>query len=118
GSVIRLAAVCPPQPEPSHGAPEPAAIAIVGMSSLLPGASDLPTYWQNIMNKVDAITEVPASRWDWRLYYDPDRNAQDKVYSRWDGFLPEIAFDPVTYGMPPNSLHSIEPFQLLTLHVV
>src|SRR5207248_9300448 len=29
-----------------------------------------------------------------------------------------IAFDPMTYGMPPNSLRSIEPFQLLTLHVV
>jgi acyl transferase domain-containing protein/NAD(P)H-dependent flavin oxidoreductase YrpB (nitropropane dioxygenase family)/NAD(P)-dependent dehydrogenase (short-subunit alcohol dehydrogenase family) len=118
GSSLRLASVSTPRSESPTPAPEPAAVAIVGMSALLPGASDLPTYWQNIMNKVDAITEVPPSRWDWRQYYDPDRNARDKVYSRWGGFLPEIAFDPVTYGMPPNSLRSIEPFQLLTLHVV
>ena len=30
--------------------------------------------------KVDAITEIPAHRWDWRLYFDADRQAKDKIY--------------------------------------
>jgi acyl transferase domain-containing protein len=34
-------------------------VAIIGMSCLFPGASDLDTYWQNIMDKHDAITDVP-----------------------------------------------------------
>ena len=30
----------------------------------------------------------PADRWDWRLYYDPDPKARDKIISKWGGFLP------------------------------
>ena len=67
---------------------------------------------------VDAITEVPPDRWDWRLYYDPDPKAPDKIISKWGGFLPDVAFDPLRYGMPPSSLPSIEPAQLLALEVV
>jgi len=101
--------------EPS---PPPAEVAIVGMGCILPGAPELKAYWNNILNKVDAITEVPETRWDWRLYYDPDRSAPDKTHSRWGGFISDVPFDPLEFGMPPSSLRSIEPFQLLTLLTV
>lgn len=96
----------------------PCDVAIVGMSCLLPKAPDLRTYWENILNKVDAIGEVPADRWDWERYFDPDRKARDKIYSRWGGFLEDVAFDPTQYGIPPNALRSIEPIQLLVLEAV
>ena len=35
--------------------------------------------------------------------------------SKWGGFLPRIPFDPLRYGIPPTSLGSIEPVQLLAL---
>ncbi|ACB97427.1 type I polyketide synthase [Beijerinckia indica] len=92
-------------------------IAIVGMASLLPGASDLPSYWQNIMLAVNAIREVPESRWRADDFFDPKRGIKDKVYSRWGGFLDDVAFDPTHYGIPPASLRSIEPIQLLALHI-
>ncbi len=97
--------------------PAPAAVAIVGMSAIVPGAPDLQTFWTNIFNKVDAITEVPEERWDWHQYFDEDRTARDKIYSRWGGFIDPVPFDPLEFGMPPNSLTSIEPFQLLALAV-
>ncbi|HEV7452230.1 MAG TPA: beta-ketoacyl synthase N-terminal-like domain-containing protein, partial [Pseudonocardiaceae bacterium] len=97
---------------------QPCDIAIIGMSCLLPKAPDLGTYWQNILGKVDAIIEIPKDRLDLRRYFDPDPSAPDKIYSRWGGFLDEIPFDPVRYGMPPNSLPSIEPLHLLALEVV
>ncbi|MFA5109942.1 MAG: beta-ketoacyl synthase N-terminal-like domain-containing protein, partial [Desulfobaccales bacterium] len=96
---------------------QPSDIAIVGMACLLPRASTLQAYWENILNKVNAIREVPPERWDWRLYYDQDQNARDKICARWGGFLDDIPFDPAAYGMPPNSLASIEPLQLLALEV-
>jgi acyl transferase domain-containing protein/NAD(P)H-dependent flavin oxidoreductase YrpB (nitropropane dioxygenase family)/NAD(P)-dependent dehydrogenase (short-subunit alcohol dehydrogenase family) len=98
--------------------PQPADIAIVGMSAIFPGAPDVRTFWENTLQGVDTITEVPLDRWDWRLYYDPDPKAPDKITSKWGGFLPEVAFDPLRYGMPPTSLPSIEPMHLLTLEVV
>ncbi|MGH8929118.1 MAG: SDR family NAD(P)-dependent oxidoreductase [Egibacteraceae bacterium] len=105
-------------PRTVSGAGQPCDIAIIGMSCLLPKAPALEAYWQNILDKVDAIVEIPKDRWDWRAYFDPDPSTPDKIYSRWGGFLDEIPFDPVRYGMPPNSLRSIEPLQLLTLEAV
>ena len=93
----------------------PSAVAIVGMSCILPKAPDLEHYWENILAKVDAITEIPKERWDWELYFDADPRAKDKIYSRWGGFLDDQTFDPVEFGMPPNSLKSVDPMQLLAL---
>ena len=74
-------------------------------------------YWDNILDKVDAITEIPAHRWDWRLYFDSDRSAKDKIYSKWGGFLDDLLFDPTRYGMPPKSIESVDPMQLMALEV-
>ncbi len=92
-------------------------IAIIGMSCLLPKAKDVESYWTNILNRVDAIEEVPLYQWDWRNYYDPDPLARDKIYSKWGGFLEDIEFDPTKYGIPPSSLNSIDPMQILLLEV-
>lgn len=93
-------------------------VAIIGMACLFPKAGDLQTYWENILNKVNAISEIPSDRWDWKLYFDEDRRAKDKIYCRWGGFLDDIPFDPLKYGIPPSSLKSIEPLHLMTLEVV
>lgn len=102
----------------SSPSPSPCDVAIIGMSCLLPKAPDLQTYWAHILDKVDAISEIPEDRWDWRRHYDADRNATDKIYSRWGGFLEDVAFDPTSFGIPPKSLRSIEPIQLLVLEAV
>ncbi len=99
-------------------AQQPYDVAIVGMSCQLPGASDLSTYWRNIVSGFDAIQEIPPDRWDVNLYFDKNRHQRDKVYSRWGGFIDSILFDPMKYGMPPNTLSSIEPMQLLVLDCV
>ncbi len=96
----------------------PSDIAIVGMAAVFPGAATVARFWANTLAGFDAITEVPPDRWDWRMYYDPDPKAPDKIVSKWGGFLPDITFDPLHYGMPPSSLPSIEPAQLLALEVV
>ena len=59
-----------------------APIAIVGMSALFPNASDLETYWENILNKVDCLIDIPVDRWSVEDYFDKDPSAPDKTYSR------------------------------------
>ncbi|WP_287127710.1 type I polyketide synthase, partial [Candidatus Cyanaurora vandensis] len=93
----------------------PADVAIIGMASLFPRAHTAETFWDNILRKVNVITEIPPERWDWRLYFDPERSAKDKIYSRWGGFLEEIPFDPMRFGIPPKSMRSIDFVQMLTL---
>ncbi len=103
---------------PAAAAEKPSEVAIVGMACLMPGADSLRTFWENVLGRVDAVTEIPADHWDWRLYYDPDPRAKDKITSKWGGFLGDVPFDPLAFGMPPNSLASIEPVQLLVLEAV
>ena len=95
--------------------PEPCDVAIIGMACYYPKANGLAEYWQNILDRVQAVTEIPETHWDWRLYYDPNPRARDKIISKWGGFLQDIPFDPLTFGITPNSLLSIEPLQLFLL---
>ncbi len=102
---------------PSRPEQRPCDLAIIGMACVLPGAPDLKTYWNNILNKVDAITEVDPERWDPARHFDADPKARDRVYSKWGGFIADVPIDPMRYGMPPNTFPSIEPLQLITLEV-
>lgn len=95
-------------------APEPLRVAVVGMAGMFPGAPDLAEFWANILAGKDCVTEVPAQRWDQERYYAPDGDGE-RTPSRWGGFLPQIPFDPLRYGIPPASLASVEPVQLLAL---
>lgn len=92
-------------------------IAVVGMACMFPKADDLRQYWVNIVQGTDCIEEVPADRWNVADYFSPDRMARDKVYSKWGGFLGKMKFDPVKWRIPPASLKSIEPLQLLSLEI-
>ncbi|MGP3689527.1 SDR family NAD(P)-dependent oxidoreductase [Streptomyces sp. IBSNAI002] len=99
-------------------AADPLDIAIVGMACAYPGAPDLAAYWARILAGEDAVTEVPAERWDPELYYDPDpARAGERTPSRWGGFLGPVPFDALAHGIPPASLSGIEPVQLLALEI-
>ncbi|MFI9270967.1 beta-ketoacyl synthase N-terminal-like domain-containing protein [Kitasatospora sp. NPDC052896] len=96
-------------------------VAVVGMAVLLPGAPDLASYWRNLVGGVDAITEVPAGRWD-AGYYDPRAASgpavPDRLYCRRGGFVDGLAqVQPTRFGIMPNSLPGTEPDQLIALQV-
>ncbi|MGH3853911.1 MAG: polyketide synthase, partial [Pseudonocardiaceae bacterium] len=96
-------------------------VAIVGMSVLLPGAADLDSYWRNLVDGVDSITEVPEHRWE-ASFYDPAAASgpprADRVYCRRGGFVDDLAeIDPTEFGIMPNSVASTEPDQLIALKV-
>jgi acyl transferase domain-containing protein/NAD(P)H-dependent flavin oxidoreductase YrpB (nitropropane dioxygenase family)/NAD(P)-dependent dehydrogenase (short-subunit alcohol dehydrogenase family) len=101
-----------------RGVPPPCDVAIVGMSCLLPGAPNIEAFWSNVLSGVDAITDVPGDRFDLDTYFSEDKKARDAIYSRKGGFVADVPFDPMRYGIPPNSLASIDPLQLLMLVTV
>lgn len=92
-------------------------VAIIGQAGLFAKATNLREYWQNILEKVDGITEVPPSRWRIEDYYDPDPTAPDKTYCKRGGFIPDVDFNPLEFGMPPNTLEVTDVSQLLGLVV-
>ncbi|AFY47236.1 polyketide-type polyunsaturated fatty acid synthase PfaA [Nostoc sp. PCC 7524] len=92
-------------------------VAIIGMACIFPQAKNLQEYWQNIISKVDCITDVPPSRWNIDEYYDPDPKTPDKTYCKRGGFIPDIDFNPMEFGLPPNILEVTDSSQILSLLV-
>jgi len=91
-------------------------VAIIGMACIFPGAPDLDTFWQNIVSKFDAITDVPADRWDPEIFFDPNITRNDRVYCKRGGFLGEFAqFNPLDYGIMPVAVDGGDPSQFLAL---
>lgn len=76
------------------------AIAIVGAGAVLPDASNVPAFWENIRRGRYSISEVSRDRWDPAYYYDPDPSAPDKSYSKIGGWVREYAWDPMKWHMP------------------
>ncbi|MEV6756744.1 beta-ketoacyl synthase N-terminal-like domain-containing protein [Streptomyces sp. NPDC051214] len=90
-------------------------IAVVGIGALLPGARDAEQSWRMILGRRDHITEVPADRWLAEDLLAPDQ--PDGAYIARGGFLPQVGFDPMAHGMPPQSLPATDSAHLLSLLV-
>src|SRR5579872_5522125 len=93
-------------------------IAIVGIGCRFPGANDPAAFWQLLRNGVDAISEVPADRFDQNAFYDPDPAIPGKMNTRWGGFLDQAdRFDARFFGISPREVSCMDPQQRLLLEV-
>src|SRR5579884_2650881 len=94
-------------------------IAIIGMGCRFPGGADSPeAFWQLLSSGSDAIRDIPAGRWDVDAFFDPDRTAEGKMYTRKGGFLEHIAaFDAQFFGISPHEATRMDPQQRLLLEV-
>ncbi|MEU1214512.1 SDR family NAD(P)-dependent oxidoreductase [Streptomyces sp. NPDC005791] len=97
--------------------PRQVPIAVVGIGALMPGEHGADGFWRTVVTGRDLITDVPAARWLVEDYYDPDPAAQDKTYARRGAFLSDVGFDPMAFGIPPNTLGATDTVQLLALTV-
>lgn len=94
-------------------------IAVVGMGVRLPGSADDPeAFWDLLSSGRDAVTEIPADRWNIDGMFDPDPGTPGKSYTRWGGFVDGIdRFDATLFGISPREAVSMDPQQRLLLEV-
>jgi acyl transferase domain-containing protein len=90
-------------------------LAIIGIGCLFPQADDRSAYWANILDGVDAISEIPPTHWRTADYFDRDPKSLDRTYGQRGGFLSPIPFNPMEFNIPPNTLEAIDTSQLLGL---
>src|SRR5499427_273981 len=95
------------------------AVAVIGMSGCFPMAPDIDTFWRNLVEGRDCISEIPPERWDWRdVYGDPAVQA-GKTNVKYGGFIAGVdEFDPLFFGISPREAELMDPQQrLLMTHI-
>ena len=90
-------------------------IAIIGMACRFPGGVvDLDSYWNLLVSGVNAITDIPLSRWNIEKYYSQGIE-KGKMYCRKGGFVENVEFfDANFFDISPREALSYDPnFRLL-----
>ncbi|RUT68620.1 SDR family NAD(P)-dependent oxidoreductase [Flavobacterium cupreum] len=95
-------------------------IAIVGIGCRFPGSGSSPEkFWEMLLNRTDAIIDVPSNRWDNRRFYDDNEKKPGKLRAKQGGFLKEDIeyFDPMFFGISPVEAESLDPQERILLEV-
>ena len=96
----------------------PLDIAVIGLSGRYPQARNLNEFWENLKHGRDCISEIPKERWDYNLYYDPDKNKKGAIYSKWGGFIDDVdKFDPLFFNISPREAEIVDPQEKLFLEI-
>jgi acyl transferase domain-containing protein len=103
-------------PPPPRGTAEP--IAIIGIGCRFPRASGPDAFWRLVSEGIDAISEVPADRFDIQRLHDPRPATPGKLISGAGGFLDHgDRFDNAFFDISPREATRMDPQQRLLLEV-
>src|SRR5512138_2153457 len=75
-----------------------APLAIIGIGCLFPKANDQTSYWANIREGIDAITDIPTTHWKVEDYYSSDQKTPNFTYGKKGGFLSPVQFNPMEFN--------------------
>ncbi|OBF29198.1 type I polyketide synthase [Mycobacterium sp. ACS4331] len=90
--------------------------AIIGYAARLPGAQDADAFWDLLRDGRDAISEVPADRWNVDEFFDPEPGTPGKVVTRRAGFVDDpTGFDAPFFGMSTREVRLLDPQHRLLL---
>ncbi len=94
-------------------------IAIIGMHGLFPQSDDLATFWQQMIDGKDFVTEIPSARWDWRDNFGDSTQQTDKTNSKWGSFINQIDhFDAGFFNLSAREANLMDPQHRLFLETV
>jgi amino acid adenylation domain-containing protein len=92
-------------------------IALVGLSCRFPGANNAAAFWSLLAQGVDAVSEIPESRWALGGNHSVDRSTPANGRS-WAGLINQIAeFDAEFFNISPHEARLMDPQQRLLLEL-
>ncbi|MCH7410672.1 AMP-binding protein [Belliella sp. DSM 111904] len=92
-------------------------VVVVGMACRFPAGANTPEqFWEQLIQGVDCITEIPKNRWDNDIFYDPKTAVPGRMNTKWSGLTDNIdQFDTAHFGISPYEAPEIDPQQRMLL---
>ncbi|HEY8611650.1 MAG TPA: type I polyketide synthase, partial [Roseomonas sp.] len=113
---MKRSAPARPGARPHIAGPEP--IAIIGAACRFPGAPDLDAFWSLLAEGRDAVSTLPADRFNQDWFLHPRRGEPGRSYSFAAGHLGDVTgFDALHFGLSPREVAEADPQQRLLLEV-
>ncbi|RAU19166.1 polyketide synthase [Nitrincola tibetensis] len=92
-------------------------VAIVGCSLRIPGTS-ANSFWQDLLENKDLVTEVDSDRWGKDSFLHPDKRHLGSSYTFAAGSLGDVSgFDAGFFGLSPREVTHMDPQQRLLLEM-
>ncbi|KKK74162.1 hypothetical protein LCGC14_2886520, partial [marine sediment metagenome] len=94
-------------------------LAIVGIGCRFPGDVTNPEeFWKLIVEKSDALSDIPVDRWDSNALFAPDFKQAGKISVNRGGFIKDIdKFDAAFFGISPLEAQRMDPQQRMLLEL-
>ena len=92
-------------------------IAVVGLGALMPDATSIDDFWQNILDAKVSIKPLPEGRWPGPINHfwkegGPGEHTEGYTYAKIGALVGDEAFDWRRWRQPPGTLPQIDPCQL------
>ena len=91
-------------------------VAITGMALVNSLGNTPGEVWENVLALKSGITEVPASRWDHSMFYEPRPGTQEKTYCKVGAFH-HVDISRKDLNIPPQDFRTMSNATKLTLYL-
>ena len=93
-------------------------VAVVGMGGVFPRASDLNTFWQNIVSKTPTVSEVPEGRWIVPPYamFHPEPMPDKAISKKACLVQADFGFDSEGFALDATMIRELDPLYHMVLH--
>ena len=91
-------------------------VAITGMALVNSLGNTPGEVWENVLALKSGITEVPSSRWDHSMFYEPRPGTQEKTYCKVGAFH-HVDISRKDLNIPPQDFRTMSNATKLTLYL-
>jgi len=92
-------------------------VAVVGLAFRFPNTT-AETYWSDLLNGCNLITELAPGRWSLDAYLHPDKKHPGTAYTKAAGSIGDIAgFDTDFFGISPREAALMDPQQRVLMEL-
>ena len=94
-------------------------VAVIGLSTLFPDASDPNSFWENLLAGKDSRAEAGPEQMDLnpKRFFDPRKGTLDRYYCLKGGYIRDFELDPQGFALDAQKIKLLDQVHQWTFYV-